>query len=95
MTAPPGSARLTSNTARHADKVADKGIDPALARRAVSALASVSGMRRTDARRLVVAYATDSLPVASDGWAHWLRNWFQIADPTGETAVRNVMRGAR
>jgi hypothetical protein len=64
-------------------------------RRATEALAEVSGMQTKSARRLVVAYATGSLPVAGDGWSAWLKNWLQIADPTGETAVRNVMRERR
>lgn len=92
---PAGQRPATSTTARHAEKVADRGISPALARRAVSALANVSGMRREDARRIVVAYASDSPSIATDGWSSWLRNWLQIADPTGETAVRNVMRGGQ
>lgn len=89
---------LDRNPARPADKGTNShGIDPALIRRTVDGLVSLSAasgkpMRRKQARAVVVAYASDHGPEL-DGWSSWLRNWHGIADPTGETAVRNVSRG--
>lgn len=87
-----------SNTARPAEKgTSTRRLDPALERRTVDGLVTLSAaagkpMRRKQARAVVLAYASDHGPEL-DGWAHWLRNWHGISDPTGETAVRNVMRG--
>jgi hypothetical protein len=92
MTSPPGSARVPSSTVHLTDKKVPEKVNRALLSRATVALAEVSGMQTKSARRLVVAYASGALPVAADGWASWLRNWHQIADPTGETAVHNVMK---
>lgn len=81
-------------TARPADKGARQAEpDDAAVRMAVDGLTAVSGMRRKDARAVVLAYAsTGGSPEPLDGWAHWLRNWHGISDPTGEAAVR---RGGR
>ena len=49
-------------------------------------------MRRKQARHIVLAYSSEHGPEL-DGWSTWLRNWHGIADPTGEAAVRSVMRG--
>ncbi|RYB90840.1 hypothetical protein EUA06_11225 [Nocardioides glacieisoli] len=51
-------------------------------------------LRRKAARAIVLAYALDHGPEL-DGWSMWLRNWHGIADPTGESAVRNAVRGGR
>ena len=91
---------LDRNTARPADKGTNTaGLDPALVRRTTDGLVSLSAatdtpLRRKAARAIVLAYASDHGPEL-DGWSTWLRNWHGIADPTGETAVRNVVRGGR
>lgn len=88
----------SSTTARPADKGTDsQRVDPALIRRTVDGLVSLSAasgipLRRKQARAAVLAYASDHGPEL-DGWSTWLRNWHGIADPTGESAVRSVMRG--
>lgn len=92
MTAPPGDARLSSATVHLTDKKVPERYSRALTSRATEALAAISGMQTKNARRIVIAYASGQVPLSSDGWALWLRNWFQIADPTGETAARNVDR---
>src|SRR4051812_49322450 len=101
--APPDQAAGTwpapSTTARPAEKGASiEGLDPALVRRAVDALVTLSvitgrPMRRANARKVVLAYASDNGPEL-DGWSHWLRNWLGIADATGEAAVRSADQGA-
>lgn len=89
---------LDRNPVRPADKgTIPLGIDPALIRRTVDGLVSLSAtsgtpMRRKQAREIVLAYSSEHGPEL-DGWSTWLRNWHGIADPTGEAAVRSVMRG--
>ena len=83
-------AALASNTARPADKGAKQEPDATAVRMAVNGLTAVSGMRRKDARSVVLAYvSTGHAPVPLDGWAHWLRNCNGVSDPTGEAVVRN------
>lgn len=90
------SAPTPSTTVRPADKGAREAKpDAAAVRMAVNGLTAVSGMRRKDARAVVLAYAsTGRSPVPLDGWAHWLHNWHGISDPTGETAALRGDRGA-
>lgn len=90
MTSPPGLAPVS--LARPAVKGADTELDPALVRRTTTALAAVSGLRRKDARALVVAYATGARPAELDGWSHWLRNELGVCDPTGESVARSLDR---
>ena len=96
---PPGGTRPTSNTARPADRGTNsQGLDPALVRRAVDALVLLSAssgtpMRRKQARAVVLGYVTNSR-CGLDGWEKWLYNWLGLLDPTGETAVRNVMQAS-
>lgn len=86
MSAPPGVTRLTSTTARPADKGAE--------RRLVSALVALSGntLRRSDARAIVNQRL--GLGETPDEVEAYLRTTFRI-DPTGVTAVRNVDRARR
>jgi hypothetical protein len=93
VTTSPGNAWLTSSTARPAEKGAStERPDPALVRRTVDALVSLSGCRRKAAREYVAAWIG-----ASRDLSDLERNLLGYSDPTGETAVRNVDRsgGAR
>lgn len=89
MTSPPGVAPIAQ--ARPAQGT-DTELDPALVRRTAVAFATLTGMRRREARSLVVAYASGARPVELDGWSHWLRNELGLCDPTGESAARMVDR---
>lgn len=93
MTSSPGNAWLASSTVRPADKGAStERRDPALIRRTVDALVSLSGCRRKAAREYVTAWID-----AGRDLSDLERNLLGYADPTGETAARNVDRsgGAR
>jgi hypothetical protein len=90
VTAPPGTARPTRNTARPADKGASKGIDHAQVRRTVDALVTVTGCRRKQARERIAAWLSDGRAI--DDLEAYLRATYRI-DPTGVDAVRNVARG--
>lgn len=92
MTASAGELPASSNTVHLTEKKVPEPVDRALIRKATNALAEVSGMQTKSARRIVVAHVSGALPVSADGWAVWLKNWFGIPDPTGETAVRNLDR---
>lgn len=87
-----GQSPAISTTARPADKGAKAtGPDATAVRMAVDGLSAISGMRRKAARAVVLAYvSTGHAPVPLDGWAHWLRNWHGISDPTGESVVRRA-----
>lgn len=99
MTAPPvggrgHSARRTTNPARSAVKRTNtEGLDPVRVRHLVNAGEWVAhrlglDMRRRAVRALVVQYLRE-------GCAQDFRVWFLgYADPTGNKAVRNVMRDA-
>lgn len=90
---PAGHWPGTSSTARPAEKGTEaKRPDAAAVRMAVNGLTAVSRMRRKEARALVLAYASDHGPEL-DGWAHWLRNWQGISDPTGESVARRLGGG--
>lgn len=91
MSTPPGAAHTRVSMVHLTDKKVPDAVDRALVRRATAALAEVSGMQTKTARRLVIAYASGSRAISSDGWSTWLRNWFRgHADPTAVTAIRNV-----
>lgn len=94
MTSPPGVSPVAQ--ARPAQGT-DTELDPALVRRTAVAFSALSGIRRREARALVVAYASGARPAELDGWSHWLRNELGVCDPTGESVARGVdrERGAR
>jgi hypothetical protein len=90
---PPPRWPTTSNTVRPAEKGASSTsrIEPAVERRTVDGLVTLSiaagkPMRRKQARAVVLAYASDHGPDLN-GWSHWLRNEWGIADPTGESVA--------
>lgn len=83
------TARLTSTTARPAEKGATDRQDPALIRRCVDAVVALTGTRRKAARQQVTSWLAGGM-AASDIEA-WLRANYRL-DPTGVTAVRNVDR---
>lgn len=95
MTAPPG-VRPNLTPARPANKRTNTdGLDPVRVRHLVDAGQWLSdhwnlNMRRSRVRDLAVRYLRDGRSDID------FRTWFiAYSDPTGETAVRNVMRGAR
>lgn len=102
---PPSGHTLAqdSTTARLADKgtTSATAIDPAHRRRLIDAGCWVAEQRRTPMRRRRVRDLVDRF--LADGRSDLVderrsvadfRAWFiTYSDPTGETAVRNVMRG--
>ena len=95
MSAPPG-LEPTFIPARPAIKrINTQGLDPVRVRLLVDAGEWVceqtnQPMRRRKIRDLVIRYMREGRADAD------FRTWFiAYADPTGETAVRNVMRSAR
>ena len=101
MTSPPGTARNSSITARLADKGTSSQINHALARRLVDAgcwVAQQRGvpMRRRRVRELVNRFIESGRSdlINEQRTVDDFRSWFiTYADPTGETAVRNVTKG--
>lgn len=88
MTSPPGTARTTSTTGRPAEIRVSKTARHRLA----AALAAVSGIRFATARAVIAERA--ALGETPDQIEAYLRTTFRI-DPTGVTAVRNVMKEAQ
>lgn len=86
MTAPPGHAPDTSVTGPSAVP----GVSKAMRQRLAGALSTATGMSFGAARAVIAQRAGDSV----DELEAWLRSTYRL-DPTGVTAVRNVMRGAR
>lgn len=86
MRPPPGHQPTLSTTGRPADIRVSK----AMRHRLAGALATATGMSFGTARRLIAQRAGDSI----DELEAWLSSNFRL-DPTGVTAVRNAMRGAR
>jgi len=88
VTFPAGLAPATSLTGRPADIRVSKTARHRLA----SALASLSGLRFSDARALIAdRLAAGETPSEIEAY---LWSTFR-SDPTGVTAVRNVMRGQK
>lgn len=85
MTAPPGSARLASNTGRPAEIRVSKTMRHRLA----GALSEATGLSFAAARS-VIAERTSQGETPNEIEAY-LRATFRV-DPTGVTAVRNVSR---
>ncbi len=86
MNAPPGIAPDPSSTGRPAVNRVSK----AMRHRLAAALSSATGMTFASARAIIAQRAGDS----PEELEAWLRTNYRI-DPTGVTAVRNVMRGQR
>lgn len=85
MAAPPDRDMVTtSNTGRPADIRVSK----VMRHRLAGALVTATGMSFSEARRIIAQRAGSSV----DELEAWLRTTFRL-DPTGVTAVRNVMRG--
>lgn len=88
-----GHAPAPGTTARPADKGTEpQELDPALMRRTVGAVVTVTGCRRSEARERIAAWMAGGRPLGD--LEAWLRTNYRI-DPTGVTAVRNVSRGVR
>lgn len=90
-----GQRPAASNTARPAEKGTDtQKLDPALVRRTIDGIVSVTGCRRKEARERVAAWHAGGKPLAD--LEAYLRATYRL-DPTGVTAVRNVAskRGGR
>lgn len=86
-----GAMPAPSTTARPANKGANtEGPDPALMRRTVDAVVTVTGCRRKEARQRINAWRAGG--EAMSDLDAYLRATFH-ADPTGVTVVREVMRG--
>lgn len=83
MNAPPGGGPATSVTGRPADNRVSK----AMRHRLAAALSTATGISFSSARSLIAQRAGDS----TDELEAWLQGTFRL-DPTGVTAVRNVMR---
>lgn len=90
----PGIARHRSTAARPAEKgITEKHqVDPVALRMAVNGWVALTGQRRKQARAVVLAYVSEHGPDL-DGWAHWLKNWHGISDPTGEAVARRLGGG--
>jgi hypothetical protein len=86
MTSPPGLEPDLSSTGRPADIRVSKTMRHRLA----GALSTATGMSFATARAIVAQRAGDSV----DDLEAWLRATYRL-DPTGVTAVRNVLRGGR
>jgi hypothetical protein len=89
----PGGSAATRNPARPADKRTNtEGLDPVRVRHLVNAGEWVAeewgySLRRRRVRDLVIRFMREGRADLD------FRSWFiAYADPTGETAVRNVMR---
>lgn len=83
MTAPPGHESETSTTGCPPQRVTRD-----MRRRLTTALSTATGMSFASARAVIAQRAGDS----ADELEAWLRSSYRL-DPTGVTAVRNVMRG--
>lgn len=95
MTAPPGSARALSTTEPAGSRESRESgfLHPRIvAREAVKVLADLGlDVRPAAVRVLVSRFIAEGHTTTDD-----LRSWvIAYADPTGETAVRNVMRADR
>ena len=95
MSPPPGLTPAFVPARPAIKRTNTQGLDPVRVRHLVDAGEWVCEqtnrpMRRRRIRELVVAYLREGRTDVD------FRTWFvAYADPTGETAVRNVMRGAR
>lgn len=85
MTAPPG---LVPNL-QHDGTPGRIRVSKTQRHRLARALHLATGMEFADARRVIAQRANDPI----EELEAWLRGNFRL-DPTGVTAVRNVMRGA-